>query len=291
MQQQRIAYSLADERPALEPPGGKPLIVHIVVNVEVWPFDRPMPRGILTPPHGQGAVPDLPNWGWAEYGLRAGMPRLFRALSARGLPASCAINSDIIEVYPRLAARILDAGWEWIGHGVFQQSVKSVSDEHAMISQAKAAVERYTGSRMRGWLGPGLQETFDTPDILKALGFDYVCEWCIDDHPDWMETKHGRIVSVPYSFETNDSVIYAVEKHSSNEMTQRLEATLACFAEELSRGPRIFTIPLHPHLMGVPHRIGFLESFLDRLAKRSDVSFMTGSQIADWFVSASAATR
>jgi hypothetical protein len=43
--------------------------------------------------------------------------------------------------------------------------------------------------------------------------------------------------------------------------------------------------------MGVPHRIGFLESFLDQLAKRSDVSFMTGSQIADWFVSASAATR
>ena len=36
---------------------------------------------------------------------------------------------------------------------------------------------------MRGWLGPGLQATFDTPDILKELGFDYVCEWCIDDTP------------------------------------------------------------------------------------------------------------
>ena len=286
MQQQRIPYGLADERPRLPPPGGKPLIVHVVVNVEVWPFDRPMPRGILTPPHGQGAVPDLPNWGWAEYGLRAGMPRLFRALD--GLPASCAINSDVIEAYPRLARRILDARWEWVGHGTFQQSVKSVPDERAMIVAAKAAVEGCTGRRMRGWLGPGLQETFDTPDILKDLGFDYLCEWSIDDAPDWMQTRHGRIVSIPYCFETNDSVIYAMEKHSSGEMAQRLEATLQCFAREAVQGPRILTIPLHPHLMGVPHRIAFLEDFLSRLRRREDAVFMTGGEIADWFVTASA---
>jgi peptidoglycan/xylan/chitin deacetylase (PgdA/CDA1 family) len=286
MQQQRIPFELADERVPLAAPVGKPLVVHVVVNVEVWPFDRPMPRGILTPPHGQSAVPDLPNWGWAEYGLRAGMPRLLRALGDRGIPASCAINSDIVKVYPRVAERIVRAGWEWVGHGVFQQSVKSVSDERAMIVEARSAIEAYTGKRMRGWLGPGLQETFDTPDILKELGFDYLCEWSIDDLPSWMETKHGRIVSVPYNFETNDSVIYAVEKHSSDEMARRLEATLRCFERELADDCRIFTIPLHPHLVGVPHRIAFLETFLDALIERDDATFMTGSQIADWFVGA-----
>jgi peptidoglycan/xylan/chitin deacetylase (PgdA/CDA1 family) len=231
-------------------------------------------------------VPDIPNWCWAEYGLRAGMPRLFRVL--KGLPVSCAINSDIIKVYPRLAERILEAGWEWVGHGTFQRSVKSVPDERAMIAEARQAVERFTGARMRGWLGPGLQETFDTPDILKALGFDYLCEWCLDDLPSWMTTKHGRIVSIPYCFETNDSVIYAVEKHSSAEMTQRLVDTLACFVKELRSGPRILTIPLHPHLMGVPHRIGRLERFLDRLQRRKDAVFLTGSAIADWFAKAGA---
>jgi len=291
MQQTRIRYELSDEREPLPAPGGKPLIVHIVVNVEVWPFDQPMPRGILTPPHGQSAVPDIPNWGWAEYGLRAGMPRLFRALGERGLPASCAINSAIIDVYPRLAARILEAGWEWVGHGVVQRSVKSVPDERAMIAEAKAAVESYTRKKLRGWLGPGLQETFDTPDILKAIGFDYLCEWSIDDLPSWMETRHGPIVSVPYCFETNDSVIYAVEKHSSEEMALRLERTLDCFTQELVADPRILTVPLHPHLVGVPHRIGFLERFLDTLIARRDVVFMTGGEIADWFAGARPAAR
>ena len=93
--------------------------------------------------------------------------------------------------------------------------------------------------------------------------------------------------SVPYCFETNDSVIYAVEKHSSDEMTKRLQATLDCFSREIAQDPRIFTIPLHPHLMGVPHRIGFLEEFLGRLRSRTDAVFMTGAQIADWFVAAS----
>jgi allantoinase len=289
MQQSRISFELSDERQRLPPPDGKPLIVHIVVNVEVWPFDQPMPRGILTPPHGQGAVPDIPNWGWAEYGLRAGMPRFFRAL--RGLPVSCAINSAIIDVYPRLARRILEAGWEWIGHGVVQRSVKSVPDERAMIVEAKQAIERYTGNPVRGWLGPGLQETFDTPDILKQLGFEYLCEWSIDDAPSWMSTRHGHIVSVPYCFETNDSVIYAVEKHASPEMTERLMRSLECFAKEFSAGPRILTVPLHPHLMGVPHRIGFLEQFLDMLGKRTDAVFMTGAQIARWYAGVAKADR
>lgn len=284
MIQHRIPFELADERAKLAPPRNRPLIVHIVVNVEVWPFDQPQPRGILAPPHGKASVPDVPNWGWAEYGLRSGMPRLFRVL--KGLPVSCAINSDIIKGYPRLAERILESGWEWIGHGVYQRPVGMVPDERAMIIEAKTAVERHTGTRMRGWLGPGLQETFDTPDLLKEIGFDYLCEWSIDDLPSWMTTKHGPIVSVPYCFETNDSVIYAVEKHSSTEMTQRLTDTLACFGRELKLGPRIFTIPLHPHLMGVPHRIVFLERFINALRRRKNAVFMTGAQIADWFARA-----
>jgi hypothetical protein len=70
-------------------------------------------------------------------------------------------------------------------------------------------------------------------------------------------------------------------------MGERLEATLRCFAGETTLGPRILTIPLHPHLMGVPHRIAFLEDFLGRLRQREDAVFMTGAGIADWFVPAS----
>ena len=39
----RIPYQLSSARPKLAQPGGKPLIVHLVVNVEHWQFDQGMP--------------------------------------------------------------------------------------------------------------------------------------------------------------------------------------------------------------------------------------------------------
>ena len=80
MSNPRVPFRMSSERKPLPAPHGKPLIVHLVVPVEDWRFDQPMPRTILTPPHGQAHVPDVPNWSWAEYGMRAGMPRLLKAL-------------------------------------------------------------------------------------------------------------------------------------------------------------------------------------------------------------------
>jgi hypothetical protein len=69
-------------------------------------------------------------------------------------------------------------------------------------------------------------------------------------------------------------------------MYNRLRDTLQWFDHELQKGPRIITLGLHPHLIAVPHRIVYLEKMLDLLQERTDVIFMTGGQIADWFINA-----
>lgn len=53
--------------------------------------------------------------------------------------------------------------------------------------------------------------------------------------------------------------------------------------------PRVLALGLHPHLIAVPHRIGYLHKMLDLLLARDDVVFVQGRQIADWFGSVSAA--
>jgi allantoinase len=70
----RIPFQLASTSAPLHPRQGKPLIVHVVVNVENWRFDQPMPRKLLPSPHGTDHMPDVPNFSWAEYGLRCRMP-------------------------------------------------------------------------------------------------------------------------------------------------------------------------------------------------------------------------
>ena len=282
----RVHYQMTSERSNLRGIDGKPLIVHLVVNVEHWLFDESMPRKYLTAPHGLEQVPDIPNFSWAEYGMRAGMPRLLECFKRRGLPASVSLNAGVIDAYPSCAAAMRDAGWDFIGHGVHQKSIQGEADERDIILLAMQMIEEFTGVRPSGWLGPGLKETFDTPDILKELGVDYVFDWVLDDLPCWLNTKHGPLLSIPYTLELNDSPLYAGQHMSSSEIYDRLVDTLSVFETELKRQPRVLTLALHPHLIGVPHRFAYLERMLDLLQGRDDTTFVVGGQIADWYVSA-----
>ncbi len=285
----RIPYQMSNERPPLDGIDGKPLIVHLVVNVEHWLFEQNMPRKYLTAPHGLEQIPDIPNFSWAEYGMRSGMPRLLDCFDRRGLPASVSLNAGVIDAYPSCAVAMRDAGWEFIGHGVHQKSIQGENDESDVIALAMQMIEDFTGTRPAGWLGPGLKETFDTPDILKELGIEYVFDWVLDDLPSWMTTKHGPLLSIPYTLELNDSPLYAGQNMSSSEIYDRLVSTLDVFERELRTQPRVLTLALHPHLIGVPHRFAYLERMLDLLQRREDTVFVVGRQIADWYMAASPA--
>ena len=290
MSNPRIAFQMSSERKPLKPPRkGRTLIVHSVFNVEYWPFDQPMPRKILSTPHGMDPVPDLPNYCWAEYGLRMGMPRLMKLYASLKLPASVNINSAVTEHYPSLARAMLTAGWEFIGHGVTQRLAHKEADEEAAIRTALDQLHAFTGKKVRGWMSPGLAQTFNTPDFLRKHGVEYNLDWVLDDLPCWMQTAHGPLAALPYGFELNDSLVYAVERHSSPEYLRRVMDTLETFGPELKTQPRVLTLSLHPHLIGVPHRIGYLRDCLKLLKQRDDVIFMTGSEILDWYKSVEAA--
>jgi peptidoglycan/xylan/chitin deacetylase (PgdA/CDA1 family) len=178
------------------------------------------------------------------------------------------------------------AGWEFIGHGYTQRLAHKEEDEEAAIVKALAQLSGFTGKKVRGWMSPGLAQTFNTPDYLKKHGIEYNLDWVLDDLPCWMKTAHGPLASIPYGFELNDSLVYAVERHSSSEYLQRVKDTLKTLGPELKKQPRVLTLALHPHLIGVPHRIGYLRDCLKLLKQRDDVIFMTGSQILDWYQSA-----
>lgn len=279
----RVPFQMSSDRKKLVPPEGKPLIVHNVVNVEYWPFDQGMPRSILSTPHGVSPIPDIPNYSWAEYGLRCGMPRLFNVYGNRDLPVSVNLNAAVIDHYPSLANAMRDSGWTFIAHGLTQRLLHQEEHEEEVINVSIDKIEKFIGKRPRGWMGPGFAQTFDTADYLKGAGIEYNLDWILDDLPCWMTTIHGPLICMPYGFELNDSLLFPVERHSSAEILLRFKDTLKTFEPELKEQPRILTLAVHPHQIGVPHRIGYLEQILDILRQRDDTIFMSGDQIADWY--------
>jgi hypothetical protein len=53
----RVPFAMSGERPRYAPLRGKPLMINPVVAIEYWPFDQPMQRGVLPPPHGARIEP------------------------------------------------------------------------------------------------------------------------------------------------------------------------------------------------------------------------------------------
>jgi allantoinase len=91
----RIPYQAQVDRPRLKLPGGKKLAVWVILNVEEWRIESAMPRTVLSPPMGQPLLPDVPNWSWHEYGMRAGFWRQFKALTERNMPVTLALNASV----------------------------------------------------------------------------------------------------------------------------------------------------------------------------------------------------
>ena len=82
-------------------------------------------------------------------------------------------------------------------------------------------LERATGKRPRGWLGPGLTETWETPDILAEEGYDYVADWVLDDQPVWLKTRNKPILNIPYTQECNDVAMMLIQHHKATEFYER----------------------------------------------------------------------
>ncbi len=283
---ERIEYSAIVDRPPLALPGGARLVVWPIVNLEVWEIARPMARQVLPAPTGMPVVPDFANWSWHEYGMRIGFWRLKAALDRFGLTPTLSINAAVCLEYPRVAGAAKEAGWEFMGHGFVQMPIHQLDDQRAVIHKSLDTIERFTGKRPRGWLGPGLTETYETVDLLAEAGVQYIGDWVFDDQPCTIATAHGPLVTLPYTVEQNDIPIMMVQHHRAEELLLRTRDAFDRLYQEGGESARVLAIAVHPYISGVPHRIKYFEAALEYMKGRTGVLFWTGEQILDWYRSA-----
>jgi allantoinase len=282
----RLDYSPISERAPLRLPDGARMVVWVIVNVEEWDPTQPMPRTVLPPPAGGSPSPDVPNWAWHEYGNRVGFWRFTKIFDEFGIPVVLAINGSALAAYPPIVRAARERGWEFMGHGFTQRNMQKVANERADIRKTREAIAKATGTPPRGWLGPGLTETWETPDLLAEEGYDYVADWVLDDQPVWLKTRGKPILNVPYTQEINDVAMIAVQHHSASEYADRALDQFEQMHTDAADSARVMALVVHPYLMGVPHRVKHLRRVLEVIRQKRDVLFWTGAQIADWYLAA-----
>src|SRR5580692_12070444 len=281
---ERLDFSPIAGRKKLTLPGGARLVLWVIVNVEEWDINETMPRTVLTPPAGGSPMPDIPNWAWHEYGNRVGFWRMLEVFDELKVPAVLAINGSAIARYGAIVEAAKQRNWEFIGHGFSQKNMQKVADEAADIAKTSAAIRAATGKNPRGWLGPGLTETWDTPDLLAEAGYDYVCDWVLDDEPVVLKTRSKPIVNLPYTQECNDVAMMLIQHHKASEYFDRAIDQFEQLYRDARDSARVMALVVHPYIMGAPHRLKYFRQALSHMRARQGVLFWTGEQILDWYL-------
>ena len=154
------------------------------------------------------------------------------------------------------------------------------AEERPSIARALSKIAALSGRKPVGWLGAGLAETWNTLDYLADEGCLYVADWVSDDQPFFMDIGGGkRLVSIPYSYEINDSPFLHTRNGTIEQFVAAIKRQFDTLYAEGAQSGRVMAICLHPYLIGVPHRIAGLDSALKYLRSHAGVWFATGEEI------------
>ena len=269
-------YSPIIERRPFALPGGARLAFYVGLNLEHFTIDG---GGAAVAARTAGLVPDPLNYGWRDYGLRVGVWRMAELFTELGIRPTAILNSDVCLHYPQLIEHGLASGWDWVAHGETNARLQSgleIDEERDLLRRMVGVLDEHLGTRPRGWLGPAMTETFNTPALLRELGFDYLLDWCSDDRP--FDLNVPGMVSVPYSVDLNDLGIFGQRTVSGSAYE---EMVLDQFEMMLEEGGGVMALPLHPFVTGQPFRFKHLRTVLRTIASTEGVWMTTATEIAD----------
>ena len=228
--------------------------------------------------------PDYRTWTQREYGNRTGIFRVLDVLDRYQIKAGVAVNAMAAERYPFLIEQFKKRKYEFIGHGVsgnrMISSKMTEAEEKAEIAASIGAIEKAAGVTPKGWLGQEYGESQRTPKLLADADLDYVLDWPNDDQPYPM--KVGRkFVSMPNQPEWDDVQQLWIRKIN----TTRYPDLVADAFELLHReGGQVFSLSVHPWLMGMAHRIKYLDEALRRIERFGNIWQATPGEIAQHYM-------
>lgn len=257
----RYPYSAMSSRQAFRWPNGARVAVYFALGLEEYSVGEGLTENLVA----GGSYPDVLNTSWRDYGNRVGAWRVLEAFRAQGWPLAILLNSAVCESAAELVRACRNQDSELIAHGY------SNSDTLEGLSEAQEAdylrriahqIREATGFSPSGWASPWIAETPRTPDILQECGYGYLLDWCMDDQPVWLTTRSGRILSVPYSQEINDSSAVIGRHVSATEFSDMIVDQFDELCAAQDGQPVVMSVILHSFISGQPFRLRALRRAL-----------------------------
>ena len=268
---------------ALAPwPQAKALGACVIVLIEhhsLTPRGRPFkhPGAMQTP------YPDLRHYTTRDYGNRVGVYRILDALRAAGIQATFPVNACVLERYPALIEAIAADGHEFAAYGLSSDDIHwsglENGEEARFVNETRAAFER-AGLAARAWMSPARQQSFETPHLIRAAGFDICLDWEQDSTPIVMATRTGGLWALPVMNELDDRKLLIDQRQSEEDWARQILTARDALIEEAGRsGGQTLAFTLTPYVIGQPFRIAALRQVLTGLGGHDAVWTTTASRM------------
>ena len=274
------------KRPKLTWPRNARVASFVLLHLEYWELipDEGGHRDLRLSGEFGSYVPDYRIWTQREYGNRTGIFRVLDVLDRYQIRAGVAVNALAAERYPYLIEQFKKRKYEFIAHGHSANrmitSKMSEAEEKTEIAEAVAAIEKAAGVRPKGWLGQDYGESQRTPQLLADAGLDYVIDWPNDDQPYPMKVGK-KFVSMPNQPEWDDVQQLWLRRIPTPRYPDLVGEAFELLHHE---GGQVFNLSVHPWLMGVPHRIKYLDEALRRIERFGNVWQTTPGEIVQHYI-------
>lgn len=238
------------------------------------------------------------------YGAWVGAPRLLDLHDKHGIPATWFVPGHTIESFPDRVGEVHDRGYDVQCHGwrhVNPSTFDSKEQEKDEYRRAMTNIEDITGSPPVGFRSPAWEFSANTLDILDELGFEWDSSqmgndfrpyhlrknWSAPQDKPYEIGEKSDIVEIPISWKRADfpalmfvweqSILWGFADERSVFDLWRAQFDWMC--ENVDNG--IFTLAMHPQVVGQPPRTTRLEELIGHMQAKSGVEFADVSTVAN----------
>ncbi len=280
----RVDYSPIIDRPIIKWPNDARVALWISPNVEHYEY-MPDDDSARTP-WPRTPFPDVQQYSYRDYGNRVGLWRMLESLDKYNIRCCVSLNMAVLEHFPEIGQAMVQRDYDYMSHGIYNTRylyTYTEDQEREFYRDTIDTLKLHTGKQLKGMLGPAISGTERTPDLMAEAGLIYHTDWMHDDQPVPIKVKSGKLVSVPYSIELNDSSLLRDNHYEGDYFARICKAQFDQLYKEGAESGRVMCIALHPFLIGQPHRIKYLDDILSHIMSHDGVWQTTADDIADYY--------
>lgn len=227
-----------------------------------------------------------------EYGARVGVPRILPLLDRYDIRATFFVPAETARRHPSLVKEIHDRGHEIGHHGDMHESPMKLKldEEKRILETGFETLEKVTGERPKGYRSPAGELSPNSIRLFQEYGFLYDSSMMGDDFQPYFLKEDGKetnVVEIPFSWELDDAPYFLFSFrptfYTGMSSPSKVYDIWATEFDGAYDNGGVFTLTMHPQIIGRYHRLQMLEKLIQYIAGHTDVWFATCAEVAnDW---------